>query len=153
LLPLLRKDFMIDPYQAVEARAWGADCVLLIMACLSDTQAAELAETARAQSLDVLVEVHTAKEMERAINLNVNLIGINNRNLRTFDTDIHITGKLAPLAPPHTLIVSESGVKTNADLVALAAMGAKAFLVGESLMRQGDLQRATQDLLYPQSAA
>jgi len=152
-LPILRKDFMIDPYQVVEARAWGADCILLIMACLSDGQAGELASAARAHSLDILVEVHTANELSRTINLNADLIGINNRDLRTFKTDINVTGELSSLAPAGAFLVSESGIKTHADLVALAAMGAKAFLVGESLMGQDDLATATRILLRPQSAA
>ncbi len=148
-LPVLRKDFMIDPYQTAEARAWGADCILLIMACLSDAQAAELYAAAQAYGLDVLVETHDKKEMVRAAKLNADLIGINNRNLATFHTDLKTTAKLAALAPPGALLVSESGIENHAALVALAGYGAKAFLVGESLMRQNDITAATRMLLGP----
>ncbi len=152
-LPILRKDFMIDPYQIVEARAWGADCILLIMACLSDAQASELKAAADAQGLDALVEVHDAREMERAHKLGANLIGVNNRNLKTFVTDLATTGELAGLAPKNALLVSESGIHSHDDIVALAASGAKAFLVGESLMRQEDVAAATRTLLSPGFAA
>lgn len=150
-LPLLRKDFMIDPYQVVEARAWGADCILLLMACLSDSQAGELMAAGRAQGLDVLVEVHDRAEMQRAINLNADLIGVNNRNLKTFKTGLAVTHELAPLAPANALLVSESGIERPEDLVALAGAGAKAFLVGESLMRQPDVAAAARALLSPQN--
>ncbi|GJL95577.1 MAG: indole-3-glycerol phosphate synthase [Hyphococcus sp.] len=148
-LPILRKDFMVDPYQVIEARAWGADCVLLIMACLDDTQASELMSAAKSSALDVLVETHDEEEMERAINLNASLIGINNRNLNTFKTSLQASAKLAPLAPRSALVVSESGINSHDDLVTLKGYGASAFLVGESLMRQDDIQSATQTLLSP----
>ncbi len=148
-LPILRKDFMIDPYQIVEARSWGADCILLIMACLSDAQAAELKAAAAEWRLDVLVEVHDLKEMERAIKLDANLIGVNNRNLKTFATDLSVTHELAALAPAGALLASESGINSHDDLLSLAASGAKAFLVGESLMRQTDVAAATRRLLEP----
>ena len=144
---------MIDPYQIAEARAWGADCVLLIMACLSDAQAGELFAAARDYGLDILVETHDAAEMARAVNLNADLIGINNRNLKTFHTDLKTTAELAQLAPAGALLVSESGVRSHDDLVALAGYGAKAFLVGESLMRSPDVAAATRALLRPLSHA
>ncbi|MEM9494452.1 MAG: indole-3-glycerol phosphate synthase TrpC [Pseudomonadota bacterium] len=146
-LPILRKDFMIDAYQVAEARSWGADCILLIMACLSDTAAADLAEAARAWSMDVLVEVHDATEMARAADLGADLIGVNNRNLKTFETDLATTARLAPLAPRNALLVSESGIAGPQDLKTLSDAGAKAFLVGETLMRQDDVESATRALL------
>jgi len=148
-LPILRKDFMIDPYQATEARAWGADCILLIMACLSDVQATELMDAANAWSLDILVETHDLDEMARAVNLNAKLIGINNRNLSTFHTDLKVTAELATSAPADCLLVSESGISTYEDMETLKGYGAKAFLVGESLMRQPDIETATKTLLEP----
>ncbi|MAW78894.1 MAG: indole-3-glycerol-phosphate synthase [Parvularcula sp.] len=152
-LPVLRKDFMIDPYQVVEARAWGADCILLIMACLSDAQASELMAVAKAWHLDILVETHNEEEMARADQLKADLIGINNRNLTTFVTSLDTTSRLAMLAPSSALLVSESGIKSHADIVRLGARGAKAFLVGESLMRQQDVEAATKSLLAPVSIA
>lgn len=152
-LPALRKDFMIDPYQVAEARAWSADCILLIMACLSDAQAQELFAAARAFDLDVLVEVHDADEMERAINLNADFIGVNNRNLKTFHTDLKTTASLSNMTPPGVLLVSESGIASHQDLVTLRGYGASAFLVGESLMRQNDVAAATRSLLNPTSLA
>ncbi len=152
-LPILRKDFMIDPYQVVEARAWGTDCILLIMACLSDDQASDLYQAARDHALDVLVEIHDEREMDRAINLNGNLIGINNRNLNTFHTDLKTMAKLGSMAPRDCLLVSESGIASHQHLVTLAGYGAKAFLVGESLMRQNDIETATKSLLTPPQTA
>ena len=148
-LPILRKDFMIDPYQVVEARAWGADCILLIMANLSDAQANELSATARDFDLDVLIETHDEAEIGRALALEAKMIGVNNRNLKTFVTDLATTERLSALVPKDRLLVAESGIHTQADLGRLAACGAGAFLVGESLMRAADIAAATRDLLPP----
>lgn len=148
-LPILRKDFMIDPYQVAEARAWGADCILLIMACLSDNHASELLGAANDAGLDTLVEVHDLTELKRAIQVNADFIGVNNRNLKTFVTDLDVTAQLASAVPTGILLVSESGINNHADLKTLAANGAKAFLVGESLMRQKDIEAATRALLRP----
>ncbi|MHA7872153.1 MAG: indole-3-glycerol phosphate synthase TrpC [Hyphococcus sp.] len=152
-LPILRKDFMIDPYQVIEARAWGADCILLIMACLSDSHASELMDAASHWGLEVLVETHDQKELERAIKVNAKLIGINNRNLNTFVTDIQTTARLAERAPQGAFLVSESGILTHRDLAYLKSAGAKAFLVGESLMRADDVAAATRRLLRPVQSA
>lgn len=141
-LPLLRKDFVIDAYQIYEARAAGADAVLLIVAALSAAHLQELHGLAAELGMDALVEVHTREELALALPLQPRLLGINNRDLRTFHTSLDVTRQLAPLVPPHTLLVSESGIATPADLAAVAAAGARAVLVGESLMRQGDVAAA-----------
>ncbi len=146
-LPIIRKDFMIDPYQVVEARAWGADCILLIMACLSDAQALELSSAAQQAGLDVLIETHDEAELDRALALGPGMIGVNNRNLKTFVTDLSTTERLSNRIPEGRLLVSESGINSYEDLVRLHAAGAGAFLVGESLMRQEDVAAATRGLL------
>lgn len=146
-LPVIRKDFMVDPWQCAESRAIGADAILIIVAALSDTQMAEIEDAALEQGMDVLVEVHNEEEMERATRLKSRLIGINNRDLKRFVTDLATTERLAPLAPAGTLLVSESGINTHADLLRLEKCGARTFLVGESLMRQADIEAATRGLL------
>jgi indole-3-glycerol phosphate synthase len=146
-LPLLRKDFILDPWQVYESRAMGADCILLIMAALGDEQAVELENLARALDMDVLVEVHDRSELARALRLQTKLVGINNRNLKTLKTDLGTAFELAPLVPPDRLLVAESGIRTHADLVRLAAAGVRGFLVGENLMRQHDVAAATRALL------
>lgn len=146
-LPVLRKDFLYDPYQVVEARALHADCILIIMASVSDVQAQELEAAAKEWQLDVLIEVHDAAELERAALLSAPLIGINNRNLHTFETSLDTTRQLARLVPPDRTIVSESGLNTPEDLAEMARFGARCFLIGESLMRQQDVAEATRRLL------
>ncbi len=146
-LPVIRKDFMIDPWQVAEARAIGADAILIIVAALDDTLMAEIEAAALERGMDCLVEVHNEAEMERAAGLKSRLIGVNNRDLKRFVTDIGVTERLAPLAPQGTLLVSESGINTHADLERLAGCGARTFLVGESLMRQADVEAATRTLL------
>jgi indole-3-glycerol phosphate synthase len=146
-LPVLRKDFVLDPWQVYESRAAGADCILLIMAAVSDAQALELEGVARDLDLDVLVEVHDAAELDRALGLQTNLIGINNRNLKTLETSIETTIALAPMVPPDRLLVTESGIRDHEDLRRLAAVSAHCLLVGESLLRQPDIEAATRALL------
>jgi len=146
-LPVIRKDFMIEPWQVAESRAIGADAILIIVAALDDVQMAEIEAAAIERGLDCLVEVHNEAEMVRAARLKSRLIGVNNRDLKRFVTDIAITERLAPLAPEGTLLVSESGINAHADLERLAACGARTFLVGESLMRQNDVRAATKALL------
>lgn len=146
-LPVLRKDFIIDPYQIIESRRIGADCVLLIMAALSDEVAAELAAAAAELGLDVLAEVHDDAELDRALRLDPRLVGINNRNLKTLETDLDTTERLAPRVPADRLVVAESGIRQPDDLDRLAAAGARCFLVGESLMREPDVSAATRRLL------
>lgn len=146
-LPVLRKDFIVDPWQVAEARALGADAVLVIMAALSDGVAAEVEALARDLGMDVLIEVHDEAELERAERLTSPLIGINNRDLRTFATDLGVTRRLARLTPADRLLVSESGLRTPEDLADLALYGTRCFLVGEALMRAADVEQATRDLV------
>ncbi|UYV14859.1 indole-3-glycerol phosphate synthase TrpC [Porphyrobacter sp. ULC335] len=147
-LPVLRKDFMVDPWQCLEARALGADAILIIVAALEDSAMAEIEAAAREHDMDVLVEVHDEAEMERAARvLKSRLIGVNNRDLKTFTTSLATTERLAPLAPEGTLLVGESGINTHADIQLLEAAGVRTFLVGESLMRADDIASATRALL------
>jgi indole-3-glycerol phosphate synthase len=146
-LPVLRKDFILDPWQIYESRAMGADCILLIMAALTNTEARELEEVARALDLDVLVEVHDGEELERALGLQTKLVGINNRNLKTLKTDLATTFTLAAEVPPDRFLISESGIRSNDDVRRLVGVGSHGFLVGEQLMRQPDVAAATRALL------
>jgi indole-3-glycerol phosphate synthase len=151
-LPVLRKDFMLDTYQIPQSRALGADCILIIMAAVDDFLAMELAGAANAWDMDVLAEVHNEDELDRALSLPTSLIGINNRDLKTFETSLAVTERLMPLLPPGRMTVSESGISTHSDIVRLTGAGAHAFLVGESLMRQADVKSATRALLFGDAA-
>ena len=146
-LPSLRKDFMLDSYQVAEARAWGADCILIIMAMVADDLASELVESASSYGMDALVEIHSDTELDRALKLGANMIGINNRDLNTFETNLNVTLDLAPKIPRDVLIVAESGLTTRDDLARLGPAGVTTFLVGESLMRQADVTAATRALV------
>ena len=148
-LPCLRKDFMFEPYQVTEARAWGADCILIIMAAVTDAEARVLMDEGRRWQMDALVEIHNEAELQRALKLGADMIGINNRDLKTFVTDLAVTTRLASQIPKEILVVAESGLSSPADLKRLADIGVSTFLIGESLMRQADVAAATKGLLSP----
>ena len=152
-LPALRKDFMYDTYQVAEARSLNADCILIIMASVSDAQAAELEAAAFGWGMEALIEVHDREELDRALDLKSPLIGVNNRNLKTFETDLETTRELSRHIPADRMLISESGLFTPADLADMAAHGARSFLIGESLMRQADVAAATKALLADPVAA
>jgi indole-3-glycerol phosphate synthase len=151
-LPVLRKDFLYEPYQVVETRALGADCILVIMAAVTDAEARELLAAAADLNMDALVEVHDDAELDRALKLDAKLIGINNRDLRNFETTLATTERLAPRVPKDRIVVGESGISAPADLARLAKVGVRAFLVGESLMREADVAGATRKLLAREKA-
>ena len=151
-IPVLRKDFILEPWQVYESRAIGADCILLIMAALTDERARDLESLARALDMDVLAEVHDQRELDRALGLQTPLIGINNRDLKTLKTDLAVSETLAPYVPPERFLLAESGIRDHSDLTRLVAIGIHCFLVGESLMRQADVVAATRRLLHGEAS-